>query len=103
MTTTYTWSIESMDRHTDSGVVHTARWSLYADDGDYGLAAHGSIALGAPAEGDPIVDYSNLTEELVCSWVCDALGVAECDTIKAGLQEQLDELHNPTSLSGKPW
>lgn len=103
MATTYTWSVVNMERRPADGVVHTVYWHLEAEDGTFGLGLDGSVELGEPAEGDPVVSYEALTEDLVCSWVCDGLGMAECDAIKAGLQEQLDELHSPSSLSGKPW
>lgn len=103
MATTYTWSVSDMERDPESGVVSSVNWHIDAEDGTYGLGTGGLVVLDAPAEGDSVVPYDTLTEALVCSWVCDKLGTEQCDAIKAELQARLDELHQPSSLWGKPW
>ena len=102
MTTTYTWAIANLERHTADGIVFTVHWTVAANDGTYASSAYGSIGLEQP-EGD-IIPYADLTPELVIGWVQDKLGgdekVAE---IEAALQAQLDEQAAPTKAAGVPW
>jgi hypothetical protein len=102
MTTTYTWAIAQLERHTADGIVFTVHYTVAANDGTYASSAYGSIGLEQP-EGD-VIPYADLTPEIVIGWVQDKLGgdekVAE---IEAALQAQLDEQVAPTKAAGVPW
>ena len=99
MTTTTTWSIAQLERHTADGIVYTAHYTVDANDGTYSSSAYGSIGLEQP-DPDDIIPYADLTPEIVIGWVQDKLNVAE---IEAALQAQLDEKHAPTKAAGLPW
>jgi len=102
MTTTYTWAIANLERHTADSIVFTAHWTLAATDGTYTSTAYGSIGLEQP-EGD-IIPYADLTPEIVIGWVQEKLGGAEkVAEIEAALQAQLDEQAAPTKAAGVPW
>ena len=103
MSTTTTWSVSSLDRHTADGIVYTAHYRIDAADGTYTSGAYGSIGFEAPAEGDTVVPYADLTEAIVIGWVKDALGTEKVDEVEAALQAQIDEQHAPTTASGTPW
>ena len=98
MTTTYTWAISNLERHTADGIVFTVHWTLAANDGTYASSAYGSIGLEQP-KGD-IISYADLTPELVIGWVQAKLDVP---AILAALQSQLDEQAAPTKAAGVPW
>jgi len=98
MTTTYTWAIANLERHTADGSVYTVHWTLAANNGTYSSSAYGSIGLESPA-GDAI-PYADLTPELVIGWVQAKLDVP---AIEAALQAQLDEQAAPTKAAGVPW
>ena len=98
MTTTYTWAIANLERHTDDGIVYTVHWTLAANDGTYASSAYGSIGLEQP-EGN-IIPYADLTPEIVIGWTQDRLDVP---AIEAALQAQLDEQAAPTKAAGVPW
>ena len=102
MTTTYTWAIANLERHTADGIVFTVHYTVAANDGTYASSAYGSIGLEQP-EGN-VIPYADLTPEIVILWVQDKLGgdekVAE---IEAALQVQLDEQAAPTKAAGVPW
>ena len=102
MTTTYTWAIANLERHTADGIVFSVHYTVAANDGTYASSAYGSIGLEQP-EGN-VIPYADLTPELVIGWVQDKLGgdekVAE---IEAALQAQLDEQAAPTKAAGVPW
>ena len=101
MATTFTWKIAQLERETADGYVFTAHYTVDANDGTYNAGAYGSVGFERP---DNLIPYADLTEEIVVSWVKEALGgdekVAE---IEAALQQQLDQQHAPTKAAGLPW
>ena len=99
MTTTTTWSIAQLERHTADGIVYTAHYTVDANDGTYSAGAYGSIGLEQP-DPDDIIPYASLTPEIVIGWVQDKLNVEE---IEAALQAQLDEQRAPSKATGLPW
>ena len=99
MTTTTTWNIAQLERHTADGIVYTAHYTVDANDGTYSAGAYGSVGLEQPNPNN-IIPYANLTPEIVIGWVQDKLNVAE---IEAALQAQLDEQHAPSKATGLPW
>ena len=104
MSTTFTWNINTLERNTADGIVFTAHYTVNATDDTYSSGAYGSIGLEAPAEGDPVIPYADLTAKTVIGWVKKKLGgdekVAEIET---ALQAQIDEQRKPTKASGVPW
>jgi hypothetical protein len=103
MTTTVTWSISELERHTADGIVYTAHYRVDASDGTYAAGAYGSLGFEAPGEGDTIVPFADLTEAVVVGWVKDALGVEQVSQVEAALESQISEQHAPTTAKGTPW
>jgi hypothetical protein len=104
MSTTFTWNINNLERNTADGIVFTAHYTVNAADDTYSSGAYGSIGLEAPAEGDTVISYADLTAETVIGWVKEKLGGAEkVKEIEAALQTQIDEQRTPTQASGLPW
>ena len=103
MSTTTTWSISELERHTADGIVYTAHYRVDATDGTYRSGAYGSIGLEAPAEGDDVVAYADLTPELVITWVKEALGTEQVEQVEAALASQIAEQAAPTTAKGTPW
>ena len=101
MSTTFTWSIDTLERGTSDGFVFTAHYRVNAADGTYTSGAYGSIGFERP---DALIPYSDLTEEQVIGWVQEAIGGPEkVADIEAALQAQLDEQRQPTKANGVPW
>jgi len=108
-TTTFTWSINTLERELADGYVFTAHYSVNAvsstldpEGNPYSQGAYGSIGLERP-EGD-LIPFDDLTQDQVIDWVKEKLGgdekVAE---IEAALQARLDEVMTPTKINGVPW
>ena len=58
----------------------------------------------APAEGDEVIPYADLTPEVVVEWVKASIGGEEkVAEVEAALQAQLDEQRTPSKASGLPW
>ena len=103
MTATITWSIAELERHTADGIVFTAHYRVDAADGTYSAGAYGSASFEAPAEGDPVIPFANLTEATVIGWVKDSLGTEQVTQVEAALQTNIDEQHAPSTATGMPW
>ena len=103
MSTTYTYSINDLERTTADGVVYSVRFTVAAADGTYSSSVNGYVPLEAPAEGAPFIPYAELTEEVVIGWAKDALGTEQVAAIEASLQAQIDEKAAPSKASGLPW
>ena len=103
MTTTFTWAIANLERHTSDGIVYTVHYTVNAEDGTYSAGAYGSLGLEAPAEGDTPIPFASLTEEVVVGWVKDHFGAEKVAEVEAALQDQLDEQHAPQKATGVPW
>jgi hypothetical protein len=100
MSTSFTWAIANLDRETSDGYVFTAHYTISANDGTYSAGAYGSVGFERP---ESLIPFDDLTEELVVSWVKEAIGGEEKVTeIETALQAQLDEKHAPTKASGTP-
>jgi hypothetical protein len=101
-TTTTTWGIAQMERHTADGIVITVHYTVAANDGTYGSSAYGSVGLEQP-EGN-VIPYADLTPEIVIGWVQEKLGGEEkVEEIEAALQAQIDQQRTPTTAAGVPW
>jgi hypothetical protein len=95
-----TWSISTLERHTSDEIVYTAHFTVSATDGEYSASTYGSVGFEAPADGDTVIPYTDLTPETVIGWVQDKLDI---DSIHASLDAQLIEQRQPTKASGLPW
>lgn len=103
MSTTYTYSINTLERTTADGIVYNVHFAVAAANETYSSSAYGTVPLAAPAEGDPVVPYADLTAELVVGWTKDALGAKQVAALEARLQNELDEQAAPTKAEGIPW
>lgn len=104
MATTFTWSVNTLDRISETGIVTAVHYSIAATDETNTTSIYGSVGLETPAEGDTVIPYADLTEAGVLEWTKTALGGDEKVTeIQANLQSQLDVITTPVSESGIPW
>ena len=101
MSTTFTWSIYTLERETSDGYVYRAHYRVDAADGTYTTDTYDSVGLERP---ETLIPYSDLTEEVVIGWVQEAIGGEEkVAEVEAGLQAQLDKKRQPTEANGVPW
>ena len=102
--TSFTWHVETLERHTATGIVFHVHFNLQATDGTYSEVANGSIPLEAPpAEGYTVIPYDQLTEEKCLSWVQSVLGDDQVAAAQDQLEIALAEKRAPTRAHGKPW
>ena len=98
MANTYTWIISDLNAKISDGdltnIVETVHWRLQATDGEHSADVYGSVGLDAP-EGD-FIPFDSLTQADVEAWLEAKLDV---ESLKAGLDAQIEALKNPTHVS----
>jgi len=97
---TFTWTITNLERNSSDGGVTVAHWRCNGVDGDNSSSAYGTVSFTPDAESDSFVGFDSLTEETVLGWV--QAEVSQEDT-EASIQAKIDEMANPTSISGLAW
>jgi len=103
MPTTYTYSVNTLERTTADGIVFKVHFAVDAANETHSSSAYATVDLGAPAEGAVVVPYTQLTEEVVIGWAKGALGAQQVEALEARLQAELDEKAAPTKAFGLPW
>jgi hypothetical protein len=103
-TTTFTWSVNSMDRQLSNGAVQVVHWAVSANDGTYSAGAYGSVGLDQPEDDADLTPYADLTQ----AWAVEAAqaklgGADKVAEIHAALQTQINVQRTPVSGSGVPW
>ena len=102
-----TWTIEQLERETETGLVTTVHWRATATEttgtGEtaqtYSATSYGSLGLTA---GDTVIPFADLTKDVVIGWVKDKLGAATVVATEVGLAEQLAYQKAPKSTAGFP-
>ena len=61
-----TWHISQLERETSDDFVFVAHYAVDLQSGGYSAGSYGSIGFERP---ENLIPYSNLSEELVISWV----------------------------------
>ena len=103
MSATITWSVGNLDRTCADGIVYTVHWLATASQDEFTDSSYGTLALDKPEEGDEIIPYEDLTEEIVLSWLFDEESTFDNEGTEKGLQEKIDHQIAPTYGSGLPW
>ena len=109
-TTTYTWSVSQLERRPADGIVLVVHFTVDANDGTYSANQYFTAGLAAPAEGDTVIPFADLTSDVITGWVKSALDTSEeedgrnrVSEIEAMLQTRIDEQRTPPLASGLPW
>lgn len=101
MATTYSWSVDSLERRVSDGLVKTVHYRVGATDGTHTSGAYGSVELEG---GSVVVPYEDLTEEVVIEWVKAKLGGDEAVAqVETALQADIAKKAAPVMASGTPW
>lgn len=104
MAITYKWNVNTMDVAPSADglndVVKVIHWRLSATDGQYNADSYSTVSLETP-DSENFTAFDALTEEQVIAWVESKVDV---ESIKAGLQNQLEALANPpVVVKSGPW
>ena len=97
-----TWTIATLERNTDNGVV-VAHWRASDVDGDHSGSSYGTCGFTPDASADGYVAYDSLTEEEVIGWVKDSMGEEGVAAIEDSIAAQIAESKAPAISVGTPW
>ena len=112
MANTYSWTINKLDVHPTeeslSDVVYNVHWSYTVtsdqkdkEDKPYSITSIGTQYVGAP-DPDSYIAFDSLKESDVIDWL--EASDLDIDQLKTGLDSQISELINPTSVAKDvPW
>jgi len=108
MSITITWQIDALDCVPDvdgmADYVVCAHWRCNGTDGTFSGSVYNTQSFEVKASDPNFVPYSELTEELVVSWVKQAIGA---ETVEATDQAVIDQIMNqidpPTVTPPLPW
>ena len=94
-----TWTISTLERNTDDGVV-VAHWRASDADGEHVGSSYGTCGFTPDAEADGYVAYDSLTEETVIGWV---KADVDADAVEASIAAQIADSKAPAISTGVPW
>ena len=94
-----TWTISTLERNTDDGVV-VAHWRASDADGEHTGSSYGTCGFTPDADADNYVAYDSLTEETVIGWV---KADVDADAIEASIAAQIADSKAPAITVGVPW
>ena len=97
-----TWTISTLERNTDNGVV-VAHWRASDVDGDYSGSSYGTCGFTPDASADGYVDYESLTEEEVIGWVRNSMGEEAVTGVEDSIAVQIADSKAPAISVGTPW
>jgi hypothetical protein len=89
--------VNQLDRNTDGDIVTTIHYSAIKQDGEFTASSYGTVGL---EQGDTVIPFASLTEEVVKTWLAEKL---DLESMEASLDAQLAELKAPKVASGLPW
>jgi hypothetical protein len=105
---TYSWKINHLivkDQDSFARVVHSVNYTARAQQGDYFIEHTDEVAITTGDLSSSFTEFTQLTEELVMSWVMSTFSVDQVSTILSNLDQRLAQLINPPlRISGDlPW
>ena len=109
MANTYTWDCKTVDVYPNhdshSDVVYNVHWRLNAvsdqqdaEGNDYTATSYGTHSVNAD-DIENFVPFADLTNDLVSGWVIDGMGEDEVASLKEGLDNNIADQINPTSVT----
>ena len=98
MSTSYTWSITSMQQWpsgTNAGYVVNVNWLLTGNDSVHTASIGGNTQYPVTDAQAGFEPYASLTQAQVIGWVQESLGTQGIANFEANVQGQLNSLANP--------
>jgi len=94
-----TWTISTLERNTDDGVV-VAHWRASDADGEHTGSSYGTCGFTPDADADGYTAYADITETQVIGWV---KADVDADAIEASIAAQIADSKAPAITVGVPW
>ena len=94
-----TWTISTLERNTDDGVV-VAHWRASDADGEHTGSSYGTCGFTPDADADGYTAYADITEAQVIEWV---KADVDADAVEASIAAQIADSKAPAITAGVPW
>ena len=109
MANTYTWDCKTVDTYpthdSHSDVVYNVHWRLNAesdqqdaDGNNYSASVYGTHSVNADDISN-FIPFADLTNDIVTGWVTSGMGDDEVANLKSGLDSNIENQINPTSVT----
>jgi hypothetical protein len=109
MSNTYTWDCKTVDVYPThdghSDVVYVVHWRLNAESdqqdaegNNYSASVYGTHSVNADDISN-FIPFADLTNDIVTGWVTTGMGEDEVQSLKDGLDSNIDSQINPTSVT----
>jgi len=105
-----TWTIATLERNTDDGVV-VAHWrasdSEVVGSGDDAVthsgSSYGTCGFTPDVDAEDFTPYADITEAQAIGWVKDEMGEEAVEGLEASIASQIAESKAPAISVGTPW
>ena len=94
-----TWTISTLERNTDDGVV-VAHWRASDVDGDHAGTSYGTCGFTPDSTADGYTAYDSITEVQAIGWV---KADVDADAVEASIAAQIADSKAPAIAVGVPW
>jgi hypothetical protein len=97
------WNCKTIDVYTQEHngheqVIYNVHWRVEKEDGEYSASTYGTQSLNTEDIQD-FKPFDEVTSEMVEGWVKDVMGEEEVLRIEDGLDQQIEDQKNPTSIT----
>tara|TARA_X000000368_G_scaffold210422_2_gene166193 strand:- start:1613 stop:1930 length:318 start_codon:yes stop_codon:yes gene_type:complete len=97
------WNCKTIDVYTQEHngheqVIYNVHWRVEKEDGEYSASTYGTQSLNTEDIQD-FKPFDEVTSEMVEGWVKDVMGEEEISRIEDGLDQQIEDQKNPTSIT----
>ena len=105
-----TWTISTLERNTDDGVV-VAHWrasdSEVVGSGDdavtYSGSSYGTCGFTPDVDAEGFTLYADITETQAIGWVKDSMGEEAVTGVEDSIAAQIADSKAPAVATGTPW
>ena len=97
-----TWTISTLERNTDDGVV-VAHWRASDADGEHSGSSYGTCGFTPDSTADGYTAYADITETQAIGWVKDDMGEEAVTALEDSIASQIADSKAPAITVGVPW
>ena len=97
-----TWTISTLERNTDDGVV-VAHWRASDVDGDHSGSSYGTCGFTPDVDAEGFTPYADITEAQAIGWVKDSMGEEAVTGVEDSIAAQIADSKAPAITTGTPW
>ena len=105
----YTWDVSTVDTYPtldgNADVVYNVHWRLNAESdqqdsegNNYSASVYGTHNVNADDISN-FIPFADLTNDIVTGWVTSGMGDDEVANLKSGLDSNIENQINPTSVT----